>query len=342
MRALFVISTVCTIPAWAAAQLATPAEEVGELERMIGHWEGAGRVWQEPGAEPRAWTASEAVEWTLDGFFVQSDLEVRSEAFPVPLSSRAIHGWDVHAGRYVACTASNLGDTTLDEAFWIDDTLLVTRAMIERGEPVLERVSTTYAGDTYRFVVERGIGLGEFHLHAEGEFRRVEQPSAPPTVATSTPIAPVATAMTKVLGLVGDWKMVGKIIPLTGMPQMPVEARESVRSLWGGRCLVNEVVGEPSPMGQYRGLGFLTWSARDEAYRHVWFDNMGSVQDSWGQFDGADLVYRFSGYEYGFPVVMRSRTTFDDAGRLAGFQVDRMAARGEPERSFDVVYEAVE
>ena len=313
---------------------------MAKFARTVGHWEGSGQVWSEPGGEPGDWTASETVEWVLDGYFAQTDLEVRLPDLPLPMTMRGIYGWDAQGERWVSYASSNMGETSLDEAFWIGDTLLINKASIENGEPMVQRVAMTYGEDSYAMTIERAIGLGDFHVHAQGTFEKVETPSSPPTVPTSAPILPTPKSMTKLAGMVGDWKMAGTMRPMAGMPEMPVQATESVRSLWGGSCIMNEVVGEPSPMGQYRGLGFFTWNARAQTYVHTWFDNMGGVQTSEGRFQGRDLVFQYAGPEYGVPVSMRSRMTFDEAGKMASFSVDRMASGGDPERSFDVAYTA--
>jgi len=319
-----------------------PPEEVASFERTIGHWEGSGQVWPGPDAEPMPWTASEHVEWVLDGFYALADLEVRAEVFPVAMAMRSVYGWDEEQLRYFVYTASNMSEASLTDAHWVGNTLVMHKSIVEDGNVIVERIATTYGDGEYEFVVERGVGVDDFFVHARGKFERVDTPDAPPTVPASAPIRPTPKPMTKVQGLVGDWNVVGMVRPMVGVPEMPVTATETIRALWGGSCLMNEVVGTPGPTGQFRGLGFLTWSAGREAFQQVWFDNMGLVQSTAGNFAGRDLVFQFAGREYGTPIVARSTMSFDEEGHLVGVFIDRMGPQGEAERSFDVEYSAAE
>lgn len=335
---LFAAFTVVGIADAQEEVFGKPAEQVGKFERMIGHWEGKGQLWEEPGVEPTEWTANQHVAWVLDGNFVQEDLEIHATAFPTALSMRAIYGWDSNSTKYVSFGTSNMGNTFLDEGFWIDNTFVINRATVEGGGPLLERVSLTYGSGKYDLKIERGIGVGEFHTHAAGTFTKVDKPSGAPTIETSAPIAPAPKPMTKLNGLVGDWKMAGKMRPMPGMPEMPVGAIENMRSLFGGACVTNSLIGEENMGMQYKALGFFTWNPRTESYDHVWFDNMGSMETSTGHLDGNQLVFQYAGKEYGVPVTKKTVMTLNDEGHLIGVQIDRTAQQGEAERSFDVKY----
>ena len=59
-----------------------PPKELAQYKRLIGHFEGTGKVWPEPGAEPVKWTATIACKKALGGHYLRGSGEEEYQARP--------------------------------------------------------------------------------------------------------------------------------------------------------------------------------------------------------------------------------------------------------------------
>jgi len=80
----------------------------------------------------------------------------------------------------------------------------------------------------------------------------------------------------KLAALAGTWTINGKMV-MPGAPPMEFSGQSEVKSVMGGRYLVEQIKGDPSPMGVFEGMGVAGYDNRTKKYQMVWFDNMGTA-----------------------------------------------------------------
>jgi hypothetical protein len=109
----------------------------------------------------------------------------------------------------------------------------------------------------------------------------------------------------------GRWTTEEKHEPSEMMPQGGTgKGQESVRPGPGKMSLIAEYTSQ-GPMGEFSGIGIITWDPAERAYKLHWTDNMTpTVTVMTGKWEGKDLVFSSSGMMMGKK--MYSRHTFSD------------------------------
>lgn len=90
------------------AQFGTPPpKELAKFDGMLGAWEGSGKVWMTPDAEPMAWTATARYSKVLKGYFIREDTTI--DFGMGKLAMIGYLAWDAETKQFRQFGASSMG-----------------------------------------------------------------------------------------------------------------------------------------------------------------------------------------------------------------------------------------
>jgi len=201
-------------------------------------------------------------------------------------------------------------------------------------------------------------GLLAISLSAQTPQTGAKQPDAKAKPAEKAPVGaktaePKATAgapempkpapeMERLAMLHGRWSVEEKHEPSEMLPQGGTgKGQESVRPGPGRLSLIAEYSSQ-GPMGEFSGIGLLTWDPAERVYRMHWTDNTGmGVSVMTGKWEGKDLVFTGSDMMAGKKVY--SRHAFTELTPTAfTYTIDVGPAPNQLKRSMTIRYSKVD
>jgi hypothetical protein len=330
------------------AQAPTPAPELARFDRLLGTWEGTGKVFTAPGAPAVAWTARSTFQKALGGHFVRCDERIEFPAdsgMPGALVFRTLYTWDRETRTHKAWTVSNLGKVAGVQVHWLDaDTMVTCSAGTQQGQPRLERWTTKLAKDEATILGQQAIGGGEWSVHVEGSMKRAKdapRPVAAPAVKAFLPHGDGgANEQIARLGkLLGTYALRGELVMVPGQPAMPISGAETLALAFGGTIVESVIHGDPVPgMPPYEAWGAWGWDAERGCYASLCADSMGMCCQQEVRWVGKDLVATLSTTENGSPMVVRTTIKCAADGGVASIQSHSLSAAHDPYVSFKATY----
>jgi hypothetical protein len=323
-----------------------PAEGLKKFDRLVGAWEGTGKAFGPGDAEPLAWTSTSRAERVLNGHVIQENMRIEfGPGIPV-LHFRSFLGWDAAADRPVSYSIGNLGYGGRQEVRWVDDNTLVTTAShIEAGTPVVERTVLTFCEKGYHLRIDEAKGAEPFHLHVEGEVRRVEKPgqefgAAPASFFSPSGVEPDGVAKHATFqGMTGTYQLRGEVVPMPGAPKMEISGTEEIALVYGGSILTYHGRGTPKDGFAWEGLGYQWWEAERNTFVMLHLDNMGGIAVADVRRVGdRSLVSTMSFDHGGQPTVLRTVVDLDAKGHITSIRSHSTSGTADPVLSFSAQY----
>jgi hypothetical protein len=332
-----------------AAQATGPAPELAQLDRLIGTWEGSGKVHMGPGAPASDWKATATYKKVLGGHFVQCDEHItfpEDSKMPGSLVFRSLSGWDRETKSHRSWTVSNMGTVQVARIHWLDnDTMVTCDAGTEDGKPKVERWTTRLGKDSMTFVGHHAIGDGELSVHVEGSMKRAKDVPQPVDASAVTAFLPPGAGsnehLAKLGKLLGTYAVKGELVMVPGQPAMPISGTETLTSAFGGTIVEGVIHGDPAPGmpgGPYESWGAWGWDEERGCYLSLCADSMGMCGVMEVRWVGNDLVATMSGTENGSPMVLRTIMKCGPDGALASATCHSLSATHDPYVSFKATY----
>ncbi len=319
-----------------------PAAEMKKLEPLLGTWEGTGTVVPEPGMPEMPWTSKHSYALALNGHFVREDVVIEfGPMMPDPLQMTTYIGWDRENGRYVTCSATNMGMVDVNELHLMGNQMVQVVAGVENGVPTLDRWVTELGDGVQTFEALRCVGSGEPFVHLTGEVKRTsEQPNDIAWADAAFMLQHDISPMQHLEKMAGTYKVAGNMIPAPGAPPMDISATETVAMWFGGTVAHMQTAGDPieGMPGTYEGVSFIGWNPHKGHFTSFGLSNMGEVHAGKGWWSDQGYVTNFTGMMMGQPAVMQGVVQVDDAGAITGVVMHQAAGGAAPVTAFQAGY----
>lgn len=346
LPALTLLSAITLVAAPAAQPPdMSPAKQVKQFEKLIGTWEGSGKVSHGAGMPAEKWTAKSSADWALGGHFVREDVSIKMPSMPNPLEIINLYGWDRENERYVQLEINNIGVARLLEVHFTADGKMITggKSMM-MGEPVVERWVSEFADGEVSFIGQQAEGAGPFYEMVSGSMKRTEAKAADVAIADAAFVPEMVFAQTaaigKLAGAVGDYKMKGWFVPAPGADKMEFTGAETVHRIFGGSVIEMVTKGDPMPgMPDYEGLGWMSWDDHKKCYNMIYANNMGEVAMQEGRKLGNKIIMTSAGLYQGQPTAGRGVIELEADGSFGSSTGHHIMGDAEPVQVFEGVYE---
>ncbi|MCP3917391.1 MAG: DUF1579 domain-containing protein [bacterium] len=348
IQALVTTAAVSALALPAFAQ--EPAKELEQFAPMLGHWEGSGDYLRSPGDEkPIAWTMRSHSERILDGHGVLESVTIHFGSSPTPFEAYNLYSWDPTRKQFVEFSVGANGATSFNEAYWVGPgALLSTRAAIVDGEPKIERALMRFDGDEMSVEMAHGVRDQPFFTYLTGALKRAEpdEQEEGESDAERKPVEAASTRdvlkgeMAKLSGLVGKWKLAGKMYMAPETDGLPITAVETVQPALGGAVLHAEIVGDPMPDGfVFESHVYIIWNQVTNRYDQFQIDNRGSAGLEHGDWVGKDLVVSSASRQQGVPAMFRAVLELDKNGGMKQTKLTAMMGSSAPMLMFEATFE---
>jgi hypothetical protein len=222
-----------------------PAPELKKYERFAGHWTGKGSF-TGPDGTKMGWTSKATGAWILGKQFLREDLRVDFEVSGVPpYIAVNFHGYDRETKRYQSYHISNEGAISIAEGHWVGgDKHVNWSTTVQNGTVVSTRMITTFNETGYDLKMESAYGAGPFETSLDGKVTRAKEGYKLSAEDEKIALAPAAEEMKRLARMAGTYVMKGKVVPMPGLPAMPVSATEEIRKLFDGSVLLGTIKGD--------------------------------------------------------------------------------------------------
>ena len=218
-------------------------------------------------------------------------------------------------------------------------------AGVEMGQSYVDRWINEFGEDgTVGMIGTRAQADGPFYDMVKGTMKRTDKKAAAFKTANASfggeMIAAQTTAIGKLSGAIGDYKMKGWWIPAPGAEKMEFTAKESVRAIFGGSVIEMKMSGEPSPdVPAYEGLSWMAWDEHNQHYNVIYANSMGEVNIQQGHKDGNKLIMNIAAMYQGDPTSGRGVVELAEDGSFHVSTGHHMMGAHEPFKVFEGIYE---
>ncbi|GEM_PF-2903468 len=322
-----------------------PAPEMKKLEPMLGHFEGEGFFVGEAGGPRMPWKAVSVVRKVLGGHWQVEDTVIEFEARGLPkLYFHTYTGWDRERKRYVIYMTGNTGRADrMDLEILGDGRILTSSSMIEEGKRVLEWNLSEYDDKGFRFVDKRSVDGADPFVSIQGRFLRVGKVEAE-FVDAAFPTPKPVPELAALRGIAGKYRLKGAVIPMPGMEEMPISGVQTVRSVFSGRVLFFESIGDPMQGFRYRDFATLAWDPEIRSFRLFFVNNVGEHGFFRSRFDPKTrtLVSFSSGPMMGRLAAHRSEMRLAEDGSILSSSDVLLLGNLDPYTAFKAAYERLE
>lgn len=346
LPALITALTVAAAPALAQDPPdISPAKEVEKFAPLVGTWEGTGEVSHGPGMPSEKWTSKSTCSWILGGHFVREDVRIDFAAMPNPLEFINLYGWDRENKRYVQIEINNLGVGRLNEVHFTANGKMITAATaVEMGEPVVERWVNTIGDGEVSFLGHRAQGDGPFYEMVKGTAKRTDKKASEVNIANAAFMpdimpAPVK-AISKLDGMIGDYKMKGWFMPAPGADKMEFSGTETVRKIFGGTVIEMVTKGDKTPEFPiaYEGYSWMAWNDHTQCFDVTYANNMGEVSIQQGRKQGNKMIMNAAAMYQGQPTSARGVLELAEDGSFHSITGHHLTGTEKPMLVFEGTY----
>ena len=319
--------------------------ELQPFASLLGNWKGEGSA-TVPNVGEMAWTSHSTVKPVLDGKFIQAEMVIQFDLGT--LLYRSYYAWDASQEKIVTYSIGNTGEFEVsDHVRWAPDgKLLIYTTKIEEGVPMVTRNVTTINENEQSFLWQVASGAGDFETTVSGSSKKVAEEFKITESQWSAPFMPgmpMAPEMEKLSGMIGDYKVRGKVSMNPAMPPMEVTADETVRSIFGGAAIMIHVKGDPTPAaGNFRheAIAIMTWDPARKCFKEFWISNGGDTAVQELRFvDERKLVTVHASMQMGTPQAVRGVIHLDESGGLKRSVMNRLYGAQASDTYFEGTYE---
>ena len=323
----------------------TPAPELQNYAPWVGEWHGKGTARMNVEDPEMAWTSTNVYAWILGGHVLQETTEIRFPEYDIPsMQFMTFFCYDAQTKEHRSFGVENSGGATISTVHWIDGVVTSTNQGVENGAPFTDHWITQMKKGAIEFTGHRMLGSGAPYTHVQGTMVRVDAddskstPKAKPAEAGMTkPSAP----MLRLAKMAGNYRLDGSMVPLPGMPALPITARTEVKLLFGGTVCEMRDFGDPIdgvPGPNYEGVHYMCWDANKQLYTHFGLNNMGEGGEAPAVWIDNTLVFTTSQPLRGIPAAYRTMMRVNDEGQLIESLGDMLGGTSDAETVFKAKY----
>ncbi|MCA8941787.1 MAG: DUF1579 family protein [Planctomycetes bacterium] len=337
MKPFLLFAAVAVVAPSLTAQMPElePPEQLHKFDRLIGAWDGAGKVCHVPGEPAGDWTSKSVVEPILGGMFLRDSSVISFPDQPQTLQFVTLYGYDRENQKYMQWSVSNMGEVTASEIHWIDDDTFVTAEIgVSDHTPHVDRWVTHLGDDEHTTKGETAGGAGSFFVHVDGTMKRAKAMDAVTRKDASFYVPGAGPEMKRLNRMAGTYDVKGTMFLPDGS-ETEIEGVQTMRPFYSGLVLESYTSGRP---GNYEAWSWIGWNAHEHRYEMVYANSMGEAGHHPMYWVDDDLVALFAGRSMGQPTVRRSASSFDENGAVNKSWTHVIVGTGEPARVFEANY----